>query len=532
MHSQLSNATSSIVVSSGTESEDLYKHFPNFLWLVRDAALTYSGTPTEYLRNEVLVRSSRAKPDKVDCIVRAIISLFPTVECRMLPRPAIDEHILANMITSESQLNPDFVQKLEEVYDYLRSSIKPKVLESEMSTAPFNGILTAELLEQYVRAVNADQNIVLQTCWQSAYQSALYAYSNQLVTKYQKEMKAALQDDLPREQGDPSDSKSESENETLFQIHDRIVSSLLDDLHKEIEVLLGANCDTAIASEVVVDFEKRIAVYDVQNSQVESGELLNFVNENYDRSSKFCESVFNEYYVPIHERVMEAHRDKEQADISDMIDTMKTEYFKRVVGPAKDEVFRVGMVKLQTESEALTDIPGPPTHLKATKITKDQVTIRWSEAAFNERKVTKYTAECAEADSPEKEWKDLSVEEGIAATATELKPFTRYLFRVYAYIDEHKSKDTTISIKTKISSAARGAAVVGAFLGGTLASPVVATAANPALAPAMTVVGLIGAPVFGGYMARKVYQKSGEENIPYRPQTQATIEVHRHRSWT
>ena len=35
------------------------------------------------------------------------------------------------------------------------------------------------------------------------------------------------------------------------------------------------------------------------------------------------------------------------------------------------------------------------------------------------------------------------------------------------------------------------------------------------LAPVMSVAGVLSAPVTGGYFAKKVYQKSGEENIPY-----------------
>ena len=501
-------------MNSGAESDDLYKHFPNFLWLVRDAALTYCGTPTEYLKNKVLVRSTKTKPDKMDYIVQAIISLFPSVECRMLPRPSVDPHTLANMIISESQLNPDFIHQLEEVYEYIRTSIRPKVLDSDMSTTQFNGMLVVELLEQYIHAVNEDQNIVLQTCWKSAFRSALHSYSNQLVARYQKEMKAALQSSFPIELGDLVSNGECSGDKTLFRIHDRIMLKLLENLCQEIKALLGSNYTGDIVSDVMSEFHKRIAVYDVENGQFESGELLNFVNENYDHSTKLCERIFNELYLPTHDQVLEAHRDKKQVDIQDMIENVKTEYFKRAVGPAKDEVLKLGLIKLQTESEALTNIPGPPAHIKAIKISKDQIVIRWSGAAFNERKVTKYTAEYAEADSPDKEWKSASVDKCVA-TASELKPYTKYCFRVYAYINEHKSHDSTISIKTKVSSAARGASAVAAFIGGTLVSPIAAASFNPALAPAMAVVGVVGAPVLGGYIARRVYQKSGEENIPY-----------------
>ena len=514
IYSQLSNATSSIIVSSGSESDDLYKHFPNFLWLVRDAALTYSGTPTEYLKNAVLVRSSKAKPDKMDYIVQAIISLFPSVECRMLPRPSIDPHTLANMITSESQLNPDFIHQLEEVYEYIRTSIKPKVLESDnMSATRFSGVLMAQFLELYIHAVNEDQNIALQSCWKSAFQSALHSYLNQLVARYQQEMRAALRGNLPMELGasvDSNDECSGGDSDTLFQIHNRVAFTLLDDLRQEINTLLGSND----SDDIVLDFHKRIAVYDMVNGQVESGELLNFVNENYDQSTKFCESILNELYLPIHKKVMEAHRDKKQVDIQNMIKSMKTEYFERAVGPAKDEVLKLGLIKLQIESESLTNIPGPPAHLKAIKITKDQIVIQWNGAAFHGCKVTKYTAEYTEADSPDKEWKSANVDE-CTASAAELKPFTKYCFRVYAHINENKSHDSTISVKTKVSSAARGAAAAAAFVGGTLVSPIAAASFNPALAPAMAVMGVVGAPVFGGYMARKVYQKSGDENIPY-----------------
>ena len=328
-------------------------------------------------------------------------------------------------------------------------------------------------------------------------------------------MKAALRGNLPMELGDSVDSDDEcSGGETLFQIHKCVVCTLLDDLRQEIDTLLGSNYKGDIASDIMLDFCKHIAVYDVLNNQLESGELLNFVNENYDQSTKLCESVLNDFYLPIHEQVVEAHRDKKHVDIQNMIECMKTEYFKRAVGPAKDEVLKLGLIKLQVESESLTNIPGPPAHLKAIKITKDQIVIKWSGAAFNECKVTKYTAGYMEVDSPDKEWKSANVDE-CTASAAELKPFTKYCFRVYAYINEYKSLDNTITVKTKVSSAARGAATAAAFVGGTLVCPIAAASLNPALALVMAIVGVGGAPVFGGYMARKVYQKSGEENIPY-----------------
>ena len=477
--------------------------------------MTYKGTPTEYIRNEVLVRSSKATPDRLDCIVQAVVSLFPSIECRMLPRPAIDPDILADMLSSESLLNPEFTKELHSVYEYLCGCIRPKGIDGPTATVPFSGIVIAELLEQYVRAVNSDQDIVLRTCWQSAFQSALYAYSDQLIADYQQQMKASLHEKLPIEQGHSKSSDSQhNQSETLMLVHKRIASSLYEDLCQEIQVLLGNYWDSNVAQDIREEFLRRIAIYDTENDQVESGELLNFVNQNYDESSKFCQNIFEEYYSSIHEQIMDAHRDKKQIEISDDVEAIKLNYSRRAIGPAKDEVLKVGLIKLQTDCDSLTDIPGPPGHLKATKIAKDHIVIRWNGAAFNGQKVTKYTAECTEADSTDLVWRTITVEE-CTAMANELKPHTRYLFRVHAYINEHKSQESIISVTTKVSSVARGAATLGAFVGGALISPVAAVAINPALAPVMSVAGVLSAPVTGGYFAKKVYQKSGEENIPY-----------------
>lgn len=513
-YSLLSNATSSIIAKNCAESDDLYKHFPKFLWLVRDAALRYNGTPTDYIRNEVLVRSSRATPDRLDCIVRAIVTLFPSIECHMLPRPSTDPEILEDMISNESHLNPDFIKQLEDVYEFLRSCIRPKGIDNHIAVTAFSGLVLAELLEQYVLAVNADQDIVLQTCWQSAFQSALHSYSNQLVDKYQQQMKASLQGKLPLEEGDTRTHCEHKGTTTLMQFHDCIASSLYDDLRREIQLLLGSNHNKDIAANIEADFQMRIAVYDVENHQVESGELLRFVNENYDESAKLCQSIFDQSYSTIHEQVIAAHRDKKQLYIDDEIKTIKTEYGRKAIGPAKEEVLKLGLIKLQTDCDTLANIPGPPAHLKATKIAKDHIVIRWNGAAFNTPKITHFTAECAEAESVDLEWKSMVVDKQ-TATANELKAHTKYLFRVHAYINEYKSQESTISVTTKLSSTVRGAAAVGAFVGGALISPVAAVAINPALAPAMTVVGLFGAPITGGYLAKKVYQKSGEEEIPY-----------------
>ena len=502
-------------MKSGTESDDLYKHFPQFLWLVRDATLTCEGTPTEYIRNEVLVRSSKPNPDKLDCIVHVITSVFPSVECRMLPCPSIDPDCLADMLSNESQLNAEFLKELTSVYEYLFSHIRPKGIDGPTTTVPFSGIVVAELLEQYVHAVNTDQDIVLQTCWQSAFQSALYSYSNQLVAKYQQQMKASLSGKLPLEQGYLSTSESQcSQPETLMSIHNRIVHSLYEDLCQEVQIMLASTQDSNKAQDITQEFLKRIAIYDTENYQIESGELLNFVNQNYNESSKLCHSIFDECYLPTHEQIMDAHKGKKQIDTSDDVETIKTEYSKRAIGPAKDEVLKVGLIKLQMDCDSLTDIPGPPEHLKATKIAKDHVIIRWNRAAFNSHKVTRYTAEYTEAQATELVWKTIEVNE-CTAMAKELNPHTKYIFRVYAYINENKSHKSTISITTKMSSIARGAATLGAFVGGAMISPVAAVGISPPLAPAMSVAGLLSAPVTGCFFAKKVFQKTGEEDIPY-----------------
>lgn len=499
-------------MKSGTESDDLYKHFPQFLWLVRDANLAYKGTPTEYIRNEVLVRSSKPNPDKLDCIVHAITSVFPSVECRMLPCPSIDPDCLADMLSNESQLNPEFLKELTTIYEYLFSCIRPKGIDSPITTVPFSGIVIAELLEQYVRAVNTDQGIVLQTCWQSAFQSTLYSYSDQLVAKYQQQMKASLDGKLPIEQG--CLNTSDDQPETLMLIHGRIVHTLYEDLCREIQVMLASTQDCNAAQDIIQEFLKRIAIYDSENCHVESGELLIFLNQNYDVSSKFCHTIFDECYLPIHKQIMDAHKDKKQINISDDIDSIKTEYNRRAIGPAKDEVLMVGLIKLQTDCDSLTDIPGPPEHLKAIKIAKDHIVIRWNGAAFNRHKVTRYTVEYIEADIAESIWKTTTVDNECTAIAKELIPHTRYIFRVYAYINENKSHESTISVTTKISTIARGAATIGAFMGGAVLSPVAAVAISPPLGPVMSVAGLLSALVTGGFFAKKVFQKTGEENIP------------------
>ena len=505
-------------MKSGTESDDLYKHFPQFLWLVRDANLTYEGTPTEYIRNEVLVRSSKPNPDKLDCTVHAITSMFPSVECRMLPCPSIDPDCLADMLSNESQLNPEFLKELTAIYEYLFSCIRPKGIDGPITTVPFSGTIIAELLERHVHAVNTDQDIVLQTCWQSVFQSALYSYSNQLVAKYQQQMKASLDGKLPIEQGDLNTYGSEHEDpQTLLLIHNRIMSSLYEDLCQEIQVMLASIPDSNVIQDIKQEFLTRIAIYDKENQcEVESGELLNFVNKNYDESSKFCHNIFDECYSPIHKQIMDAHKDKKQINISDDVDSIKTEYNRRAIGPAKDEVLKVGLIKLQTDCDSLTDIPGPPEHLKAIKIAKDHIVIRWNGAAFNGHKVTRYTAEYAEAEATDSEfvWKTIPVDE-CTAIAKELTPHTRYRFRVHAYINENKSHESSISLTTKISSVARGATTLAAFVGGAMISPVVAMGVSPPLAPVMSVAGVLSAPVTGGFFAKKVFQKTGEEYIPY-----------------
>ena len=87
-----------ILIQKEVQKDDLHednlkKYLPHFLWLLRDSSLKlpcvgeHQLTATEYLMTKVLVVKDENPEAVTSRVKRAIMTLFPSLECRTLPPP-------------------------------------------------------------------------------------------------------------------------------------------------------------------------------------------------------------------------------------------------------------------------------------------------------------------------------------------------------------------------------------------------------------------------------------------------------------
>ena len=183
-------------------SDELY--FPNLVWLIRDFDLVTKDehgnpiTPTEYIRTQILTPSEESEASSSEDVARAILSLFPLVECRTIPHPGSDPAAA----TIQLEGLADFNEKVEEVGDFLLSTIERK--RGFRDGDNVNGPTLAALTEEYVRALNSpDCSVNLESSWIKARITALL---HKLVSEYEQDMEKAVESVLPMPEGHLNDA--------------------------------------------------------------------------------------------------------------------------------------------------------------------------------------------------------------------------------------------------------------------------------------------------------------------------------------
>ena len=121
----------SVIVRQGMDKSDEYwKCFPPFLWLLRDVLIHMPKrnrkelTPTEFLTTEVLASDS-SNSMKV-AVHETLTRCFPRFECRTLPPPSTDTKVMAKVSTSLEKLDSLFNQGVDELITIIKTNIKAK----------------------------------------------------------------------------------------------------------------------------------------------------------------------------------------------------------------------------------------------------------------------------------------------------------------------------------------------------------------------------------------------------------------------
>ena len=144
---------------SAPETFDLKNYFPDFLWLLRDAILMVppgcDGKPmtaTDYLKKVVLKRGSVFEETANDRIGRAILTVFPTIECMTIQPPSADPEVMQDIVAKQDCLEPRFNEQVEHLIKYLLQKVR--VMNGFVEGKLADGPLLAAMASKFVEVVN------------------------------------------------------------------------------------------------------------------------------------------------------------------------------------------------------------------------------------------------------------------------------------------------------------------------------------------------------------------------------------------
>ena len=524
-HSCFSQLSSSINTKSTAEYDNIPNSLPSFLWLIRDSLLQLPAgveDPTEYLKKCVLRRSENLTPTSEDCIVSAIIRLFPSIECRTLPRPSVDPKIVTSMSENVDLLEPAFKEELSVLVDYIRKGLKVKSFADKQCS---DGTILKESVEIFVKAVNSNGGLDLETTYFTAAETALFHFSQQLIAEYKKEMENSLEGKYPVEE--LSDDRS---LETLQSIHVSVAASKVEKFEQKLDHLFPSTSDEedcAVMDERrkmlmtslkdgICKFSNSIEDGVSQSIPIEDGALLLFKKKNYIASKRQCQEVA---LKPFREFRFKQSLFTKDSDFEAAFSAVETAYYARAVGPAKADVFREEKGDLDSRIKTFA---AQPTNLQAVGMGKDMIKLQWVETshpgaiAYHEVQLTHAT------NAPRVLDEHFSNQN--YAIVTKLKSNTEYMFWVRGIsVSGSRSKlSEPCKSSTTSSGLGRGAAVLGWFALGFIASPAAGLATVPIGGPLSMLGGALAAPVVAVVAAKRAYTKHGPKGDLEAPPT--TIE--------
>ena len=446
MHFQCShfaNLSERILIQKDVPKDDLHednlkKYLPHFLWLLRDSSLKIPCdggrqlTPTEYLTSKVLTIKDKNPEHVTSRVKRAIMTLFPSLECHTLPPPSYDAEFPED--------DHRFLTKIISLFNHILQKITPKQGYNE--GAHPNGSILAALAQQYTDNLNENKPPNLEWSWQSATEQYLTEFAQKLEDEYERDMNKAISSQLPMEEGTIeilSDVEILESEPTLLSIHRSCFEKKLKKLEEQVDHLMPfvpTQCSTANAVQdkkrkICNTYKARIIV--IKEHNVVGGRLLTFLKDNQHSSESLCMRKFDQIQASLR------HCDKFS------IQSLKHEYDKQAIGPAKKKVFE--------QKRKL--IPDPPTDIKCNP-THNTLALTWNEPLVNSGIIQAYKVQLLQSskhrgyicsDGPK-----LSVE------VPDLIPNTQYAVRICSMSEPYRSEyspcidvQTTAGVPTKPS---------------------------------------------------------------------------------
>lgn len=206
-----------------TDTDEIPKYFPSFLWVVRDFTLRLIDhlgdeiNSKEYLEKALeLQKGASDAIENKNKIRRMIKHFFTDRDCVTLVRPIEDEKQLQNLANlNENELRPEFVNQLKSIQSRIRK-VKPKTLNGKT----LNGPMLLQLCKSYVKAINQGTVPCIENAWSYVLKYEADKLIKNLVDEYINEVRVIVEN-----------NKEESQLKLLYKINDKIITSLLQKFH-------------------------------------------------------------------------------------------------------------------------------------------------------------------------------------------------------------------------------------------------------------------------------------------------------------
>ena len=335
---------------------ELQNYFPDFLWLLRDVTLILTDksgkpiSPSEFLKTSVLKRSTRLfKPSESDEVARAILTVFPSIECSTVRPPSSDPEVMQDIVSKQDCLDPQFNQEVEEVAQYLLQHVKPKkgVLSGKVTDGP----ILATMATHYLEAVNNPDAIpCIADTWQAAVKMKCDKVMSQLLVEYENDMESHIAKvGLPMEDDSPDDDTMSPH--TLMGLHRFILQQKTKSLLSQVGhfVAASATASGSITKEnLIADLDQQVATFNeeptgqmvdgkrIMRKKVSGGILLKFCQLNFKDSRRVCCQLFEKLYASIASKL--TLKSYDFYAFKKDLEELQINYYSKAVGPAKWEV--------------------------------------------------------------------------------------------------------------------------------------------------------------------------------------------------
>ncbi len=460
-HSCFATLSQSVLISESLQHDDLHKsylkkHFPNFMWLMRDSNLECRDdngeeiSATDYVLQKILVTNNKGDkpPNARDRAVSSVRVIFPKIESLQIPPPGPG-------ITNPKKMkfiDPDFYTSIDSAKRHVVNNTPLKLGFNQSSV--LDGQMLASLLDEYVQALNTpDTALNLEVSYQKAVEVTLTQLTIDLTNKYYKQMSELVDQNLPLEEGDievlqqtHSERLKESvkgtlntckhpietvkPTDTLFEVHERVYTNMLRYFTIELHRLIPEAADTdeiyqkneqTRKRQLLEKFEQLII--NIDQSKVLGGYISHFTKPNTDKSESTCKEVFEKIY----QQQIQTRATKREI--------LQEQYYEKAVGPAKDKVFH----------DMISQIPGPPQNVV---VDPENKMLSWEKLLVNTDAVNYYYVE----------WQGKEGDTKLEKVHTNqfklemLKPKTHYSMKVQGFND-HKNRlgeySTEVTFQTK-----------------------------------------------------------------------------------